>query len=136
MKIGIVGAGAIGCFLGGRLIAAGHDVVLVGRLGDEIRASGLELTDYAGGRVKLTGSQVRYVAEPAPLAEVSAVFVTVKSQATDDAAHPLASILTRPVPIVSFQNGVSNASRLRAGPPVPAAAGAAPPGAAPRRRRS
>ena len=40
MKIGILGAGAIGCYLGGKLIAAGHEVVLVGRLGDEIRASG------------------------------------------------------------------------------------------------
>ncbi|MFS8071494.1 MAG: 2-dehydropantoate 2-reductase N-terminal domain-containing protein [Byssovorax sp.] len=49
MKIGILGAGAIGCYLGGKLIAAGHEVVLVGRLGDEIRANGLELTDYAPG---------------------------------------------------------------------------------------
>lgn len=113
MKIGILGAGAIGCFLGGRLIAAGHDVVLVGRMGDEIRANGLELTDYAGGRVKLAPGEVRYVAEPDALAEVSAVFVTVKSAATEEAARPLASILARPTPIVSFQNGVSNASRLR-----------------------
>jgi 2-dehydropantoate 2-reductase len=114
MKIGILGAGAIGCFLGGKLIAAGHEVVLVGRLGDEIRESGLELTDYAGGRVKLAADQVRYVAEPAALVEVSAVFVAVKSLATEDAARPLSSILARPTPIVSFQNGVSNPSRLRA----------------------
>src|ERR1043165_5164556 len=101
MKIGVLGAGAIGCFLGGRLIAAGHDVVLVGRLGDEIRAAGLELTDYAGGHVKLAASQLRYVADAAALADVEAVLLTVKSQATEDAARPLSSILARSVPIVS-----------------------------------
>jgi 2-dehydropantoate 2-reductase len=114
MKIGILGAGAIGCYLGGKLIAAGHDVVLVGRLGDEIRESGLELTDYAGGRVKLAPSRVVYVADPAPLADAGAVLVTVKSLATEDAARPLASILAPGAPVVSFQNGVSNPRRLRA----------------------
>jgi 2-dehydropantoate 2-reductase len=114
MKIGILGAGAIGCYLGGKLIAAGHDVVLVGRLGDEIRESGLELTDYAGGHVEVAAGQIRYEAGPAALAGVDAVLLTVKSQATEDAARPLATILTRPTPIVSFQNGVSNPARLRA----------------------
>jgi 2-dehydropantoate 2-reductase len=114
VKIGVLGAGAIGCFLGGRLIAAGHDVVLVGRLGGEIAASGLELTDYAGGHVELAPDRVRYVDEPGPLAGVSAVLVTVKSLATEEAVRPLASILTRPTLIVSFQNAVSNARRLRA----------------------
>lgn len=113
MKIGILGAGAIGCFLGGKLIAAGHDVVLVGRLGDEIRASGLTLTDYAGGRVRLEPEQIRYFADPTALARVEVVLVTVKSPATQSAARPLTSILSRPIPIVSFQNGVSNPARLR-----------------------
>jgi 2-dehydropantoate 2-reductase len=114
MKIGILGAGAIGCYLGGKLIAAGHEVVLVGRLGDEIRANGLELTDYAGGHVRLAAAQIRYETGPEALAGVDAVFVTVKSQASADAARPLAAILARPTPIVSFQNGVSNPERLRA----------------------
>jgi 2-dehydropantoate 2-reductase len=113
MKIGILGAGAIGCYLGGRLIDAGHDVVLVGRLGDEIREHGLDLTDYAGRRVSLAPDRVRYVADPAALAGALAVLVTVKSAATEDAARPLAAILARPTAIVSFQNGVSNADRLR-----------------------
>jgi ketopantoate reductase len=33
LKILVVGAGAIGCFVGGRLAAAGHNVTLVGRAG-------------------------------------------------------------------------------------------------------
>jgi len=47
IKIGVFGAGSIGCYLGGRLIAAGADVVLIGRpaLAAEIGAFGLHLTD-------------------------------------------------------------------------------------------
>ena len=122
MKIGILGAGAIGCFLGGKLIAAGHDVVLVGRLGDEIRANGLQLTDYTGARVKLSGSQVHYVAEPALLGEVEAVVVAVKSMATEDAARPpgtivrLANARRMPAPVnQKLIQLVKQAERERAG---------------------
>jgi 2-dehydropantoate 2-reductase len=127
MKIGILGAGAIGCYLGGKLVAAGHDVVLVGRWGDEIREHGLELTDYAGSRTAIDPGRIVYVADPAALAGVEAVLVTVKSAATEEAARPLASILARPTPIVSFQNGVSNPPRLRAVLPAhPVLAGMVP----------
>ncbi|MFS8071493.1 MAG: 2-dehydropantoate 2-reductase [Byssovorax sp.] len=77
--------------------------------------------------MKLAAGQVRYVDEPSALAGVAAIFVTVKSQATEEAARPLAAILARPVPIVSFQNGVSNPSRLRAAlPGYPILAGMVP----------
>ena len=112
MRVGVLGAGAIGCYLGGRLAAAGHDLVLVGRLGREISEHGLELTDYTGARVRV--EDVRYVDQPGPLADREAVLVTVKSMATEDAARPLAGFLRRDAVVVSFQNGVSNAARLRA----------------------
>ena len=112
MKIGILGAGAIGCFVGGRLIHAGHDVVMVGRLGEEIGKHGLTLTDFAGGRIELPPAKIRYVAGPEALAGLDATLVTVKSMATADAVRPLASIGGGT--IVSFQNGVSNATRIRA----------------------
>jgi 2-dehydropantoate 2-reductase len=43
LKILVIGAGAIGCFVGGRLAAAGHEVTLVGRpaLMGKIAAAGL-----------------------------------------------------------------------------------------------
>lgn len=111
MKIGVLGAGAIGCFVGGRLLAAGHDVVMVGRLGEEIAKHGLLLTDFQGGRTVLEPARVRYAAGPDALAGVEATIVTVKSMATSDAVTPLASIACGT--IVSFQNGVSNAKRIR-----------------------
>lgn len=113
MKVGVLGAGAIGCFVGGRLISAGHDVTMVGRLGEEIAKHGFLLTDYAGGRETLEPSKVRYESEPAALADVETVLVTVKSMATQSAAAPLASILRNGTTVVSLQNGVSNATRLR-----------------------
>lgn len=113
MKVGVLGAGAIGCFVGGRLVEAGHDVVFVGRLGAEVRAHGLTLTDYAGRRAALAPERLTYVEGPEALADVDVVLVTVKSAATEDAARPLAAILKRPTTVVSFQNGVSNKARLR-----------------------
>jgi 2-dehydropantoate 2-reductase len=111
VRVGVLGAGAIGCYLGGKLAAAGHEVVFVGRLGAEIAGRGLELTDYTGARVRV--DPVRYVGEPGPLADAEVVLVTVKSMATEEAARPLAGILRDRATVVSFQNGVSNAARLR-----------------------
>src|SRR5512143_3763943 len=111
MKVGVFGAGAIGCYLGGRLVAAGHDVVLVGRLAAEIAEHGLSLTDYQGERIVL--SDVRYVADAAALADREVVLVTVKSTATAGAAAELARVLPAATTVVSFQNGIGNAAILR-----------------------
>ncbi len=113
MRIGVLGAGAIGCYLGGKLALAGHDVIFVGRLGDEIRAHGLTLTDYTGARAVLEAARVRYESEASALSDVDVVLVTVKSAATEDAARPLASLLKKSATLVSLQNGVSNPDRLR-----------------------
>ncbi|HJZ88924.1 MAG TPA: 2-dehydropantoate 2-reductase [Polyangia bacterium] len=127
MKIGVLGAGSIGCYLGGRLIAAGHDLVLVGRLGAEIAAHGLTLTDYQGQRLVLPPEKVRYRADAAALRDREVVLVTVKSMATAEAAAQLARVLSSPVLVVSFQNGVSNVPTLRAAlPACPVAAGMVP----------
>ena len=112
-KIGILGAGAIGCYLGGRLVASGSDVVFAGRMGNEIAEHGLTLTDYLGGRFELKPAQVAYSADPATLASCDVVLVTVKSMATKDAARPLADLLAPRAIVISFQNGVSNADALR-----------------------
>src|SRR3954469_7424363 len=47
MKVGIVGAGAIGCWLGARLASAGHDVSVFARGATlaALRQHGLRLTD-------------------------------------------------------------------------------------------
>ena len=113
MRIGVLGAGAIGCYLGGKLAASGSDVVFVGRpaMRAEIAEHGLVLTDYTGACVAL--GRVAFDVEPRALEGCDAILVTVKSLATESAAAPLASILKKRTTLVSFQNGVSNAARLR-----------------------
>lgn len=117
MKIGVLGAGSIGCYLGGRLIAAGQQVVLVGRLTAEVKAHGLTLTDYAGQRVVVGPEKIAYSDAVSTLADCDAVLVTVKGTATAEAAAALAPVIKPSAVIVSFQNGVGNADRLRAGLP-------------------
>ena len=72
--IGIHGAGSIGCYLGGRLAAAGSEVLLVGRerLRRELADSGLRVSDYRGADLRLAASAVRYDTSPAALAEAMA----------------------------------------------------------------
>jgi len=119
IRIGVFGAGAIGCFLGGRLAAAGQDVVLVGREAGraEVLAHGLTLTDLCGRRDVLPPERVAYRTEAAALADRDVVLVTVKSLATAEAARELAPHLLAGARVVSFQNGVRNADVLRAGLP-------------------
>ena len=114
MRVGILGAGSIGCYLGGRLIAAGQEVVLVGRLTREVKEHGLTLTDYTGARVALPPQKVKYVDEVQALAGCDAILVTVKSTATLEAGTALAPVVRPQAVIVSFQNGVGNADCLRA----------------------
>jgi 2-dehydropantoate 2-reductase len=92
------------------MVAAGYDVVLVGRLTSEIAAHGLTLTDYDGERIVV--SSVKYVADAEALADRDVVLVTVKSMATAQVAQELARL--RPPVVVSFQNGVGNVDVLRA----------------------
>jgi 2-dehydropantoate 2-reductase len=114
MKIGVLGAGAIGTYVGAKLVLAGHDVVLVGRLKDEVAAHGIELTDHAGHRARLEPGDFNYVDDPLALADRDVVFVAVKSMATEEATAPLVGILKPGTRVASLQNGVSNAQRLRA----------------------
>jgi 2-dehydropantoate 2-reductase len=113
VKIGVMGAGAIGCYVGGRLIAAGDDVVLIGRasLAAEIEEHGLVLSSYDGRDAIVR--DVRVSTDPAALADRDMVIVTVKSGDTAEVARTLAPILAPRAIVVSFQNGVGNPAVLR-----------------------
>jgi 2-dehydropantoate 2-reductase len=106
-----MGAGAIGCYLGGRLQAAGAQVHFVGRprVLDSLRTHGLSLSDLDGWHAQLPAAALMLHAEvPGPLAP-ALVLLTVKSGATAEAAAELAARLPAGTPVVSMQNGVSNA---------------------------
>lgn len=115
LKFGILGAGSIGCYIGAHLIRAGINTLLVGRetLAHEIRENGLRITDFTGTDFRLQPEQVRYTTQIESLADRDIVLVSLKSAATEDAAHNLKPILAVGKTIVSFQNGVRNADVLR-----------------------
>ncbi|QFS37787.1 2-dehydropantoate 2-reductase [Burkholderia cepacia] len=111
----VFGAGAVGCYLGGRLAAAGAKVTLVGRarIGDAIRRHGLTLTDRRGYRATLAPADVVFTTDPAVAAAARLVLVAVKSAATREAAAQLAGVLRPGTVVISFQNGLHNADVLR-----------------------
>ena len=118
-KICIVGAGSIGCYIGGRLRAAGADVTLVGRahMGDALRAHGLTLTDYRNGHWQVPATDVRYVTTLDAAAVADLVLVTVKSAATPSIAEDLKPVVRAGTTVISFQNGLHNTDVLRAALP-------------------
>jgi 2-dehydropantoate 2-reductase len=108
----VVGAGSIGCYVGGRLAATGAEVVFVGRqrLADEIGEHGLQLTDYRGTDLRVPSAT--FTTDLSVAAAADLVMVTVKSGATHEIADGLAGLLRSDAVVVSFQNGVHNAEIL------------------------
>ena len=116
LRIGVMGAGAIGCYVGGCLAADGADVVFVGRARTkkELEASGLVLSDLDGnsGRV-VSKDRIEVVTEASALAGCDVVLCCVKSAQTAEVGAELAAVLKSSTIIVSLQNGVRNADVLR-----------------------
>jgi 2-dehydropantoate 2-reductase len=115
MKIIVFGAGSIGCYVGGALLAAGADVLLIGRgrMHQRIAQHGLLLTDLNGGSNRLEPAQVPYSENPADLAVADLILVAVKSADTIDAASAIQRHAKQSALVVSLQNGVGNAEVLR-----------------------
>lgn len=107
-----MGAGSIGCYVGGRLAATGAEVTFVGRqrIADELREHGLRLTDYRGA--DLRAPVISFATDLAAAAEADLVLVTVKSAATEEVAAGLAAVLRPAAVVLSLQNGVHNAEIL------------------------
>lgn len=116
MKIGIYGAGAIGCYLGGRLAAAGSDVTFLCRpnMYEIFKTHALKLSDYQGFEQTIPSSQLKLTMQTEDLATLDFIFICVKSAATQAVAHELNRILEAHRPtIISFQNSVSNVPILK-----------------------
>lgn len=114
MRIGIFGAGSIGCHVGGLLAAAGKNPVLVGRGSMAARlAGGIELTSHDGTRKTAPAGSFVFSPDPQALAQCDCVFVCVKSTGTHEAAQTLKRIVKPECTLVSLQNGIANAQLLR-----------------------
>jgi len=118
-KIFIYGAGSIGCYVGGRLLAGGSDVTFIGRarIADQLRDQGITLSRHDDSRWYVPPERADVSTDAASAAAADLVLVTVKSAATPTAAAELANVLRPGTIVVSFQNGVGNADVLRAALP-------------------
>lgn len=125
----VMGAGSVGCFVGGLTQLAGVPVHFVGRprVLAHLREHGLRLTDQDGLDRHIPPPQLRlHEAPPAGLAP-DLVLLCVKSGATASAAAALAGTLPEGTPVVSLQNGIGNAAQARAvAPPLRWHAGMVP----------
>jgi 2-dehydropantoate 2-reductase len=114
----IAGAGSIGCYAGGCLASAGRQVILLARprIGQAMRTAGLRVTDLDGRDRLVKADALPVTADPAvALRAADVILVTVKSGATEDMAALIAIHAPADAVVVSLQNGVGNADRLRAG---------------------
>jgi 2-dehydropantoate 2-reductase len=115
----VMGAGSIGCWLGGHLQAAGVVVHFVGRprMLAALARHGLTLTDRDGGRLHLAADRLQlHRSLPADLAP-DLVLLCVKSAATATAAVELGGLLPPGTPVVSMQNGIANTAIAQSAAP-------------------
>jgi 2-dehydropantoate 2-reductase len=113
-RIAILGAGSVGCFVGGAWAAAGLPVTLIGR--EKIRAAvaahGLTLTDQSGWRTRMAPEDIDFATKPAALGKAEVIALCVKSDGTAEAAKEIARHGKKGALVISFQNGVSNVELL------------------------
>jgi 2-dehydropantoate 2-reductase len=110
-RIAVVGAGAIGCWVGGRLSSGRADVTLIGRARviDEL-ADGVRTSELHGGT---RTAKPTLATDIDAAAHADVVLVTVKSAATAQAARELASVIAPTAVVVSLQNGLRNVPAIR-----------------------
>ncbi len=104
MKIAIVGAGAIGSYLGAKLSLAGQDVFLIAR-GQQLQAlqrDGVTIRDDYG-ETKTRPVATDSYSEVGP---VDYVFLTVKAYSLTEIAPQISPMLGKDTAVVSAQNGI------------------------------
>jgi len=115
LKIAVAGAGSIGCYVGGMLRAAGHDVVFIGRpsMAERFARDGLHVQSMSGKRGDVAPADLSFSLEPETAKGATHVVVCVKSMATAEMAEALKSNLSENALVVSLQNGLDNTDVLR-----------------------
>lgn len=124
LKIAILGAGALGCALGGALTYAGHEVWLINRRRehvDAMRARGLIIREQVGADATQTAERSVSVNATTDCRDVAAaggpvdlLVVLVKSFHTDVAIASALPIVGAQTIVLSLQNGLGHEEVLAA----------------------
>jgi len=114
MKIGIVGAGAMGSLFGGRLFQSGHQVMLYDinkEHVEAIRKEGLIIENLDSGKQEICRPAATTRAEDLKAVEILIIFV--KSAATEAVARQFSEITGVGTIAVTMQNGLGNEAILK-----------------------
>ncbi|RWA71996.1 2-dehydropantoate 2-reductase [Mesorhizobium sp.] len=119
--IAVAGAGSIGCYVGGCLALAGRKVNFLGRgrIVEAMRKDGLRVSDLDGRDRRIEPEALAVTDDPVmALRNADIILVTVKSGATGEMATLVATHARPDAIVVSLQNGVDNADKLRVALPA------------------
>ena len=125
----VMGAGSVGCYVGGRLQAAGMPVTFVGRprVLDALRTHGLTLEALDAPALHLPPRELRLAEAVPPGAHPALAICSVKSGGTAEAGAELGRALPPGTTVLSLQNGVANVDTLhRTAPALDPVAGMVP----------
>ncbi len=127
MNFLVVGSGAVGSYVGGRLAAAGVRVTLVVRPHQlaALQDKALRVTDLDGFAADVPSRQLHlatdvasaYAALSADEQAACVVLLCVKGSATTAAAAQIAASVAARTLVISLQNGVDNVARIQAAAP-------------------
>ncbi len=111
MRIAILGSGGVGGYFGGRLAAAGADVIFIARGAHlaAMRQHGLRI-DTPGGPIH--APRVNATDDPASVGPVDLVLFTVKLYDVESALATLKPLLGPDTIVIPFQNGVDTVEFL------------------------
>ena len=106
MKFCIVGAGAIGGFVGAKLASAGEDVTFIARWKnlDAIRSHGMVLKMNDG--TVLEARNVKATDSVAAVGHVDCVILALKANQVEAVVHQLAPLFGPKTTVITMQNGI------------------------------
>jgi 2-dehydropantoate 2-reductase len=112
VKIGVIGAGAVGGYYGALLARQGHDVRFVARGAhrDAINANGLRIVGPLGDFTVKTPAET----DPARIGPVDAVLFTVKTYDNATAIPLVKPLLGPETAVLTLQNGVDSPEEVAA----------------------
>ena len=112
MKIGIVGAGAMGSVYAGLMADAGHEVWMFDSWAEHmaaVRANGLRVEGASGDRV----ARPHATTDAAEVGVVELAVVATKAMQTKSAVGAAAPMIGPETAVLSIQNGLGNVERIQ-----------------------
>lgn len=107
MKVGVIGAGAIGGYVGSKLLKAGIEVTFidVGKTLDTIKSRGITINSIYED-IRIDNPDI--TDDLGAIKNADVVLVCVKSYNTREIAEKLKNIISNNTLVISIQNGVDN----------------------------